>query len=440
MTDPRTPAEYLPDDLVQCATCAVEYDARDLPPLCPICADERQYLPSDGVQRWMRPAEFAGRIDLVEREPDLFGLVVRADDGQDVGIDQQAKIVRTAHGTVMVDVPAAITAEAVSAVRELGPMRAIVPSHPHMFGPASAWSRALGDVDVWVAAADEGRLGRRPDALRLWEGRVALVPGVTAWQPGGHFPGSTVVHWPGADGRGVLLAGDTIAVNPDRRTVAFMRSYPNRIPLSAAVVERIAADVGTVEFDRLYSNFEPRIAAGAREAVASSARRHAAWVRGEHDDLTGGSSSTPAAPERIGPATPLRIVHLVADLAAAETFWVGGVGLDVRYRKAARPSVHGADGTDGEPALLMVGPAGATWHLELVEAGHAPDGARPGGTDDGSVVLYLGADPDPRWLARIEAHGGRRVDAHVDYWRRWGVTVEAPSGHRLVLSTRRWDA
>jgi len=110
---------------------------------------------------------------------------------------------------------------------------------------------------------------------------------VTASQPGGHFPGSSVVHWEGADGAGVLLAGDTIMVNPDRATVSFLRSYPNRLPLSAAVVERIAAHVARYAFDRIYSNFSLRIDRDAAAAVQRSAQRHARWVRGEFDHLTG---------------------------------------------------------------------------------------------------------------------------------------------------------
>jgi hypothetical protein len=85
----------------------------------------------------------------------------------------------------------------------------------------------------------------------------------------------------------VVLAGDTLFVNPDRETVAFMRSYPNHLPLSGAVAERIAEHVGRYDFDRIYGNFRHRIATGARAKVFASARRHAAWVRGDFDHLTG---------------------------------------------------------------------------------------------------------------------------------------------------------
>jgi hypothetical protein len=62
--------------------------------------------------------------------------------------------------------------------------------------------------------------------------------------------------WPdGADGRGVLLSGDTMYVAPDRRHIAFMYSYPNFIPLPASVVERIVDKVLGLKFDRMYSHF-----------------------------------------------------------------------------------------------------------------------------------------------------------------------------------------
>lgn len=269
-------------DLFQCATCGVERDSAGLPELCPICVDERQYV-SPGGQRWVRPDDVDADIELTELEPGLWGLKVSGA----VGIGQLAKVLVTDAGTVMVDVPGAITAEAVAAVRALGPMRGIIPSHPHMFGLQSLWSQALGDAPVFVSAADADWLGHRPAALQLWEDTIEPVPGVIASQPGGHFPGSSVVHWAGGDGTGVLLCSDTIMVNPDRRTVSFLRSYPNRLPLSAAVVERIAAHVDRYDFDRVYSNFDLRIESDGKTAVAASARRHAAWVRGEYDHLTG---------------------------------------------------------------------------------------------------------------------------------------------------------
>ena len=176
---------------------------------------------------------------------------------------------------------------AVAAVAERGPVAGIVASHPHMFGAQVEWSRRLGGVPVYVNAADAEWVMRPDPVITYWSDTLELTPALSVVQVGGHFPGSAVACWrDGADGRGVLLVGDTIFPNPDRRTVGFQRSYPNRIPLSAAVVQRIADTLATLSFDRVYGLFTNSIDADGAAAVQFSAARYIAWVRGDYDDLT----------------------------------------------------------------------------------------------------------------------------------------------------------
>lgn len=276
------------DELVLCATCGVERTG-ELPKFCPICNDDRQYLPVDPgtgreVQHWstLGAERAAGRrIEFVELEPGLWGLT---SDG--VGIGQQAKLVQTPAGNVLVDVPPHIDGSSVERVRELGGIAAIIATHPHMYGVQVEWSRAFGDAPVFVSAADQEWLGREAEQIVVWTGERELVPGVVASQPGGHFPGSVVVRFTGADGAGVLLTGDTIAVTARRHGVCFMRSYPNRLPLSAAVVRRVADHVLNYDFDRLYDNFTGVVDSNARQVVADSAQLYIDWVSGKFDHLT----------------------------------------------------------------------------------------------------------------------------------------------------------
>ena len=96
-----------------------------------------------------------------------------------------------------------------------------------------------------------------------------------------------VAEWrSGNGGAGVLLAADAVFPNPDRRTVSFLRSYPNRLPLSGAVVRRIAAQLDGLHYDRLYNNFGASVPTDAKAVVARSAQRHAEWTAGVHDDET----------------------------------------------------------------------------------------------------------------------------------------------------------
>jgi hypothetical protein len=266
-----------------CETCGVEHS--EAVGVCAICADERQWVPADG-QKWATLEELrqAGcRVEIAELEPDLFGITVEPK----VGIGQQTHLVRTPAGNLLWDPVGYLDDAAVSRVRELGEVTAIAASHPHMFGVQVEWSKALGGASVLVSEADADWVQRPDPVIKTWTGRYEIAPGLTLHQIGGHFPGSSVVHWTaGAGGQGVLLVSDTIHSNPDRATVTFLRSYPNRIPLSPAVVQRITRAVTQLPFDRIYDNFGRPIESGAAVAVTRSAARYSEWVRGDFDRLT----------------------------------------------------------------------------------------------------------------------------------------------------------
>ncbi|MDX3076239.1 VOC family protein [Streptomyces sp. NPDC088354] len=124
----------------------------------------------------------------------------------------------------------------------------------------------------------------------------------------------------------------------------------------------------------------------------------------------------------------LRIARPVRDLAAAERFWVDGLGLGVLFR-------HEGDGTPGEHSLLMAGWPDAPWHLELVQGPGVPD---PSPTVGDLLVVHLDEEVPEELVGRLEACGGVRVAAHNPYWDTWGVTLRDPDGYRLVLSSHGW--
>ena len=75
-----------------------------------------------------------------------------------------------------------------------------------------------------------------------------------------------------------LLAGDIVQVGADRKTVSFLWSYPNWLPLSGASVARIAARLQGRAFARIYGAFGLHIEDGAAEAVSRSAARYRALL------------------------------------------------------------------------------------------------------------------------------------------------------------------
>lgn len=267
-----------------CATCGVETsDLDEAPATCEICSDERQWVPATG-QAWTTLDELAAagtRTEWFEVEPRLYG--VRAQPS--VGIGQQTMVVSTEAGVVVFDPLGYVDEECVEHVRALGPVLAVAASHPHMYGCQTAWAAAL-DAPVVLNVHDR-EWCRNEERVTYFDETYELGSEITLHRVGGHFRGQTVAEWrTGAEGRGVLLAGDAVFPNPDRATVSFLRSYPNRLPLSGAVVRRIAAQVEGLHVDRLYNNFGAVVPAEAKAVVRRSAERHAEWTDGLHDDET----------------------------------------------------------------------------------------------------------------------------------------------------------
>jgi hypothetical protein len=67
----------------------------------------------------------------------------------------------------------------------------------------------------------------------------------------------------------------------DRRSLSFMYSYPNLIPLNATAVRSIARAVAPLAFDRIHGGWWARnIEADAKAAFDASVRRYLAAIAG----------------------------------------------------------------------------------------------------------------------------------------------------------------
>jgi len=257
-----------------CVTCGTQFSpSTSAPEDCPVCQDERQYVSSDG-QRWttLDALRRHHRNSWQRLEPGLYGIGVEPT----FAIGQRALLVQTAEGNVLWDCVALLDDATVDLVRALGGLVAIAISHPHYYTTMVEWARAL-DVPVYLHAADQAWVMRPDGRLHFWDGPTCTLPGgLTLVHCGGHFEGGTVLHWPGGSNRqGALLAGDILQVLPDQKFVSFMRSYPNLIPLSRRVVERIQTSLQPFTFDRIYGAWwDRRIDAGAQLVLQQSVERY----------------------------------------------------------------------------------------------------------------------------------------------------------------------
>lgn len=127
---------------------------------------------------------------------------------------------------------------------------------------------------------------RRSGHVEFWCGDVlSLGSGVTLVRTGGHFPGSTALHWHnGVHGGGALFVGDSPQVTMDRRGVSFMYSYPNHIPLRPADVRSMRERIAPFAYDDVYGfSWGCNIIGGGRAAIDASFERYLAIVAADRE-------------------------------------------------------------------------------------------------------------------------------------------------------------
>jgi glyoxylase-like metal-dependent hydrolase (beta-lactamase superfamily II) len=253
-----------------CVTCGVQFAASEAPPAgCPICEDERQYVPASG-QRWTTLEALRGdHANRVAAEAELTGIGTEPR----FAIGQRSLLVPWGGRQLMWDCVTLLDDAGAAAAADVA---AIAISHPLYYSGMVEWAQRLG-CPVYLHAADAEWVMRPDPVVELWDGeRKDLGDGLTLIRCGGHFEGGTVLHWAGgAGGRGALLSGDIVQVIPDRRHVGFMYSYPNLIPLPAAKVEAIRAALDPFAFEVIYGAWwDSVVRADGKGAVERSAARY----------------------------------------------------------------------------------------------------------------------------------------------------------------------
>src|SRR6201985_1221228 len=262
-----------------CTACGTQYPPSEAPPdACPVCVDERQFVPASG-QSWTTLEGLRKTHSNKFRELAPGLMTIKTTPA--FGINQRAILARTPAGNVLWDCIALIDDATIDLIKGLGGVTSIAISHPHYYTTMVEWSRALGGVPIHLHAADREWVMRPDKAVQFWEGDTKSIgPGLTLIRLGGHFAGGTVLHWADWDGgRGVVLSGDVLQVVPSGH-VSFMWSYPNLIPLSAAKVRGIAEILEPFAFDAVYGAFSGRnqIDKNGKQVVATSVARYIARV------------------------------------------------------------------------------------------------------------------------------------------------------------------
>ncbi|MBN9385256.1 MAG: MBL fold metallo-hydrolase [Chitinophagaceae bacterium] len=233
-----------------CVTCGTHYPASVHYDLCPICADDRQYIP-EGGQRWTTEAELLSRYSV--RTHRLRENVYELEITPAFAIAQRAFLILSPQGNILWDCIPLLTEPMVEFIKAHGGLRAIAFSHPHYYSNMNDWAETF-DCPIYIHRSDEQWIFNKGGRVELWKGEEkALWDDMRLVNVGGHFPGSSILHVPHLSPEGTVFCGDTLVIAPNKQHIAVMYSYPNRMPLPRYEVERIRKQMDGIPFDALYS-------------------------------------------------------------------------------------------------------------------------------------------------------------------------------------------
>ncbi|CAM1500446.1 Fc.00g096080.m01.CDS01 [Cosmosporella sp. VM-42] len=256
--------------LLICETCGTQFPASDRTAIttCRICDDPRQFVPPSGQS-------FTTLADLHKTREDEFTTyaadprITFIQSTPKFAIGQRAILIQTPAGNVLWDCITVFSEKTVDQIKSMGPLQAIVISHPHFYSTHVQWARAF-ECPVYLAAEDkEWTTMDSSHQVMVTETETEIIPGVKAIKLGGHFPGSMVLSWDRhlfiadtlmttAAGMGkweVDSLGATRTKPPSLNTFSFLYSIPNYIPLNVEELSRMWGILRNYDFQATHGGF-----------------------------------------------------------------------------------------------------------------------------------------------------------------------------------------
>lgn len=245
------------EDLLLCVTCGTQYDVpyTDGQEKCKICEDPRQSVPASG-QQWTSLGRERGKPKNVWQQDKHDERIWSLYADPKLGIGERASLIKTPHGNIIWDLFAYLDDDLIEFIKDQGGVKAIVISHPHFYSTHLDWA-ATFSCPIYTHAADAEWLSR-PDPSghrRLITSKTQeILPGVTAIQTGGHFPGSMVLHYD----KHLFIADSIMTVpsaytphprTPGLNSFCFQWSILNNIPLDPETIQQIWDAIKDYEFE-----------------------------------------------------------------------------------------------------------------------------------------------------------------------------------------------
>ena len=256
-----------------CKTCGTRF-AHDKfkSDQCPVCLDDRQYIKDYG-QEWLSYNELRKKhtVKINSLITNIYDFTLQPS----FAIGQKAHLITTSSGNFLWDCIPLIDETTASFINEKGGLKAIAISHPHYYSLMAEWASHF-NCPIYLHFDDREWVMDTTSNIIFWEGDyLSLSKDVTIIRTGGHFPGSSVLHYKTSKDLGTLFIGDTLYLSRSKNHISAMYSYPNVIPLKPEKLFNIFNTVAELKFDSLYGAFEwQNIHKGAKTILSNSLNRY----------------------------------------------------------------------------------------------------------------------------------------------------------------------
>lgn len=252
-----------------CKTCGTRYaDSIMDEKRCPVCLDDRQYLKEYG-QQWIsyKNLKKTHTVKISKLREDIYALTTHPS----FAIGQRALLITSPNGNVLWDCIPLLDEASAAFIKSKGGLNAIVISHPHYYSLMAEWAEAF-QCPVYLHEKDRKWVMDESDRFRFWNHeQFELLPGISVIHLGGHFPGSSILHFSAPNEKVALLVGDTLYLSRNKKHLSVMYSYPNVIPLYEEELFAILQKVNKLWFDSLYGAFAwQTIHTGAKNILKNS--------------------------------------------------------------------------------------------------------------------------------------------------------------------------
>lgn len=259
-----------------CMACGTQYpENAELPRLCFICEDDRQYIPVQG-QQWVSN-EFLGNnfnVHIQSLHSNLYELKILPS----FAIGQRAFLICSPGGNILWDCIPLLDKATIDFIHSQGGLKAIAFSHPHYYSNMKEWSVHF-NCPVYIHQTDEQWVMNHTTQINYWSGMEKMFwDGIKIINVGGHFPGSSLIHIPASASSGsIILCGDSLYISRNKKHISVMYSYPNFIPLPVTEVHRILTRVQGININEMYGAFDyQNLTEKVKEVLSTSLEKYTA--------------------------------------------------------------------------------------------------------------------------------------------------------------------